>query len=93
MFCLKLELKIRLFSVNSLKEKRTIVKSLTNNLRKKYNISVLEGNHNDSKNYLGIFVASLSQSRDYLLNLIEQIEEEIEMLPGLEIEDENYLIF
>jgi len=93
MFCIKLELKIRLFGISSLKDKRSVVKTLINSLRKKYNVSALEGNYNDSKNYMGIFVSSLSQSRDYLLKLIEQIEDDIELNNGLEIEKEDYSIF
>jgi hypothetical protein len=93
MFCIKIELKIKLFGINSLKEKRSIVKSLLNDLRKKYNVSALEGNYNDSKNHLGIFIASLSQSQDYLLNLMDNIENEIENFQGLEVEEDDYIIF
>jgi len=93
MFCLKLELKIKLFGLNSLKDKRSIVKNLTNRLRKKYNISIIEGNFNDSKNHLEIYISSVSKNKDYLLDLIEQIEQDIELMFGLEVEGEDYIIF
>lgn len=79
--------------MNSLKDKRSIVKNLTNKLQKKYNISIIEGNYNDSKNHLEIYIASLSKNKDYLLDLIEQIEKDIETMLGLEVEGEDYIIF
>lgn len=55
---------IRLFGVNSLKEKRSIVRSLVNDLKKQFEISAIESGRQDSKDYvlIGIAFATLSES-------------------------------
>jgi hypothetical protein len=42
------KIKFKLYGVNSLKEKRSIVKSIINRIKKKFNISIAEIDYNDS---------------------------------------------
>ncbi len=42
------KIKFRLFGVNSLKEKRSILKSIINRIKIKFNISIAEIDYNDS---------------------------------------------
>ncbi|AMW32656.1 hypothetical protein SAMN04488510_1369 [Fervidobacterium changbaicum] len=55
---------IKLFGVNSLKEKRSIVRSLVNDLKKRFEISAIESGRQDSKDYIliGIAFATLSEN-------------------------------
>lgn len=42
------KIKFKLYGVSSLKEKRSIVKSIINRIKKKFNISIAEIDYNDS---------------------------------------------
>jgi len=71
---------IRLFGVNSLKEKRSIVRALVNELKSRFDISVIESGRQDSKDYMmiGLAFATLSESdceskMDNIENFIESI--------------------
>ncbi|MCX7654176.1 MAG: DUF503 domain-containing protein [Fervidobacterium sp.] len=71
---------IRLFGINSLKEKRSLVRTLINELKNKFEISVIESGRHDSKDYmmLGIAFATLSESdceakMDSIESFIEKI--------------------
>ncbi|MCP3872990.1 MAG: DUF503 domain-containing protein [Desulfobacteraceae bacterium] len=48
------KIKFRLYDVNSLKEKRKIVKPIINRIKNKFNISIAETNFNDSHNWAEI---------------------------------------
>lgn len=54
---------LRLHAIDSLKAKRGISKSLVAGLRNRFNVSVSEVEHQDSKRYLGLGLASVSSSR------------------------------
>lgn len=71
---------IRLFGVNSLKEKRSIVRALVNELKNRFDISVIESGRQDSKDYMmiGFAFATLSESdcelkMDSIENFIESV--------------------
>ncbi|WP_047267840.1 DUF503 domain-containing protein [Marinitoga sp. 1197] len=83
---------IELIDVKSLKEKRSIVKKLTNNLRKQHNIAVIESDFNDNKKILEITITTLSKSKDFLLTFFQKIEEEIEYKHGLMVINSKYEI-
>jgi len=70
-----------------LKEKRSIVKNLLNFIRKKYNVSVSEIGAQDSKDFLELGVAMISNDRDLIHNVFESIADYIEFHEGLEIEE------
>lgn len=93
MYCLKLEINIRLININNLKEKRSFVKRITSLLRKKYNLSIIENKNNDSKKYCDFLISIVSCSKDYLLDIINKIEEDIFMNTGMQVIGEYYEIF
>ncbi|EFI41352.1 hypothetical protein HMPREF0629_01410 [Peptoniphilus sp. oral taxon 386 str. F0131] len=87
------KIKLRLFSPNSLKEKRKIIKSLIERLKNKFNISIAEVEDNDlwQSSVIGIAVVSndsifADEVINKVLNFIENfndveiIECDIEML-------------
>ena len=80
-------MRIRLFGVGSLKEKRSVVKNLTNYIRKKYNVSVSEIGYQDSKDFLELGLAMVSSDRDLIHRVFESIADYIELRGGLEIEE------
>ncbi|ANQ53342.1 hypothetical protein XJ44_02240 [Thermosipho affectus] len=73
-----LEIDIKLFGINSLKEKRSIVKRLLSEIRSKYNISAIELANQNSKEILtlGIAFVSLDKSSTFRTqeSLIEYLE-------------------
>lgn len=92
-YCLKSDLTIRIKGINSLKEKRSFIKRLKNLLYKNYNASVIESNFNDSHEFLTLTFAIVSKDKDYLLKLINNIEEIVEVEYGAFIIDHVYEIF
>ncbi len=48
------KIKLKLYDVSSLKEKRSIVKSMINRIRNKFNISIAEVEYNDSHSWAQI---------------------------------------
>ncbi|MCD6448918.1 MAG: DUF503 domain-containing protein [Thermotogaceae bacterium] len=81
-----LKLEVRLFSVSSLKEKRSIVKHLLNFVRKKYNVSAAEIGKMDSTMFMEVGVAMISNNRNIIHKTFESIIDYIEINEGLEIE-------
>lgn len=73
-----LEIDIRLFSCNSLKDKRRIVKSLISRIRNNFNVSVAEIGDYDlwQRTYLGI--AFLSSDTSYSNRVLDKILEFIQ---------------
>ncbi len=65
--------------VQSLKEKRMVVKSLTGKLKNKFNISVIESAYQDLHKTILIDIAGLASDSDkaenYMENIIRYVEE------------------
>ncbi|MEJ5229644.1 MAG: DUF503 domain-containing protein [Pseudothermotoga sp.] len=80
-----LSYRIRLFGINSLKEKRSLVKSLINEIRTKYNVSVCELDLNDSKNWAEIGVAVISSAQEIVDRVAEGVTSIIENTDGVQI--------
>ena len=59
----------------SLKEKRSIVKSLIGRLKSRFNISVAEVDHQDSKQLAVIGMAMVSNDTRYILSRFDKIVE------------------
>ena len=57
---------LNLQGINSLKEKRSIVKSLIGRLKSRFNISISEVDHNDSKQSAVIAVAMVSNDTCFI---------------------------
>lgn len=70
----QLTLEIRIEHANSLKDRRQVVRSLKDQLRQGFNISVAEMDEAVEWRSATISVAAISRSRDYLHGLIEEVE-------------------
>ena len=57
---------LSLHGVTSLKEKRSIVKSLTGRLKSRFNISIAEVDHQDSKNGAVIGISIVSNDNRFI---------------------------
>ncbi|MDK2945384.1 DUF503 family protein [Geotoga petraea] len=92
-YCLKSNITTRIRGLKSLKEKRSIVKRMKNMLDKYYNASVIESDFNDSHEFISLTYSIVSKDKDYLLNVLENIEERIEVEYGVSISEHLYDIF
>lgn len=79
--------RIKLYAVNSLKEKRSVVKRLINDLRKNFNASVVETGAHDSRDWLEISVGMITLTRKEIDALFESVESRIINWNGLEVID------
>jgi uncharacterized protein YlxP (DUF503 family) len=70
----QLTLEIRIEHAQSLKDRRQVVRSLKDQLRQGFNISVAELDEAVLWQTATIGVVALSRSRDYLHGLIEEVE-------------------
>lgn len=77
--------KIKLFGINSLKEKRSLVKRLINDIRNKFNVSVSEVGMCDSKGWAEIGVAVVNSAKEVVESTIEQISNILESTYGVEV--------
>jgi hypothetical protein len=69
-----LTLDIRIEGAHSLKDKRQVVRSLKDKLRVSFNVAVAELDHSDLWQRATIGVVSISESKDYLRGLMENVE-------------------
>lgn len=79
-----MEFNIKLFGINSLKEKRSIVKRLISDLKKKFNISVIENDFQDSKQYINIAISFVSINKNSAYKTMENLEKYLESLYNIE---------
>lgn len=84
---LVMEFKIRVSYVNSLKEKRMIVRSLKDKLRNNFNVSVSETGDNDNHKSIVLGICSVSNDKTLLQNLSEKAISFIEDNFDVEIVD------
>ena len=70
----QLTLEIRIEHAQSLKDRRQVVRSIKDKLRQGFNISVAELDEAVMWRSAMIGVAAISRSRDYLQELVEQVE-------------------
>ncbi|MCK4617551.1 DUF503 domain-containing protein [Candidatus Aerophobetes bacterium] len=68
-----LELEIKLFSSNSLKDKRRIIKSLTDRIRNNFNVSVSEIRHQDLWQRAGLGIALLTTEGRFAQRMLSKI--------------------
>jgi uncharacterized protein YlxP (DUF503 family) len=71
-----LTMELRIEHAHSLKEKRHVVKSLKERLRRKFNVSVAEIDDMDLHNSAVVAVAVLSASKDFATKVLQAVEEE-----------------
>ncbi len=70
----QLTLEIRIEHAQSLKDRRQVVRSLKDQLRQGFNISVAELDEAVTWQSATLGVAAVSRSRDYLHGLMEEVE-------------------
>ena len=70
----KLILEIEIPHAQSLKDRRQVVRSLKDQLRQGFNVSVAEMDEAVTWQSATIAVAAISRSRDYLHGLMEEVE-------------------
>lgn len=78
-------IKLRLFSPNSLKEKRMIIKSLIERLKHRFNISISEVDDNDLWQISTIGIAIVSKDRKFADEVINKIINFIDNFDNVEI--------
>jgi uncharacterized protein YlxP (DUF503 family) len=69
-----LTLEIRIEHAQSLKDRRQVVRSLKDQLRQGFNISVAEMDEAITWQSATVGIAAISRSREYLHGLIEEVE-------------------
>lgn len=69
-----LTLELRIEGAQSLKDKRQVVRSLKDKLRVSFNVAVAEIDHTNLWQRATIGVVSISDSRDYLDGLMQNVE-------------------
>lgn len=80
-------IRLRLFSPNSLKEKRRILKSLIERLKSRYNISIAEVGENDSWQIAEIGIAVVANKAVFADEVINKIVHFIDNFDSVEIVD------
>jgi uncharacterized protein len=70
----RLTLELRIEHAQSLKDRRQVVRSLKDQLRQSFNVSVAEMDEAVTWQAATIGVAAISRSRDYLHGLMEEVE-------------------
>lgn len=80
-----LTLEIQLPYAHSLKDKRSVMQSLRNRLRARFNVAVAELDHQDVWQRTTLGVASISNSQSLLETLLQQVLAESEKILGHEV--------
>jgi uncharacterized protein len=70
----QLTIELRIEAAHSLKDKRQVTRSLKDRLRTNFNVSVAELDHSDLWQRATIGVVSISDSKDYLDGLMQNVE-------------------
>ncbi len=70
----QLTLEVRIERAQSLKDRRQVVRSLKDQLRQSFNVSVAEMDEAVTWQSATIGVAAISRSRDYLHGLMEELD-------------------
>lgn len=82
-----LTVRLRLFASTSLKDKRSFVKHLVAQLRRKFNVSAAEVDHQDDKRALTLGVAYLANDGPFVQRVLSKIASHFETVPNCNVED------
>lgn len=85
------EIRLRLHGIDSLKGKRGIAKSLIARIHNKFNVSIAECRYLDSKQYLGLAMSAVSNSRRIVDSEFNKILAILASDPRLELESHDQL--
>jgi uncharacterized protein YlxP (DUF503 family) len=80
-----LEFDLLLGEVHSLKEKRSLVRPLIAEVRKRFEISVAEVDHLELHRRTGIGVAAVSPDRAHLVDVLDAVEQLVANHPEVEL--------
>lgn len=89
MFVGTLEIKLRAIWVNSLKEKRMVLKSLINRVRNRFNVSISEIDNQDNHKILTIGIACVSNDTMQVNSILDKVINYVETNSEAEIFDIN----
>jgi uncharacterized protein len=88
-----LTLEIQLPYAHSLKDKRSVVQSLRNRLRSRFNVAVAELDHQDVWQRATLGVTSISNSQLMLESVFQQVLAESEKILGQEVANYSFDYF
>jgi len=88
-----LTLEIQLPYAHSLKDKRSVVQSLRNRLRARFNVAVAELDHQDVWQRATLGVTSISNSQLMLESLFQKVLAESEKILGQEVANYSFDYF
>ena len=80
-----LQFDLLLGDVHSLKEKRSLVRPLIAEVRRRFELSVAEVDHLDLHRRAGIGVAAVSPDRAHLVDLLDAVEQMVAYRPEVEL--------
>jgi uncharacterized protein len=80
-----LEFDLLLGEVHSLKEKRSLVRPLIAEVRKRFDLSVAEVDHLELHRRAGIGVAAVSPDRAHLVEVLDAVEQLVAYHPEVEL--------
>jgi uncharacterized protein YlxP (DUF503 family) len=80
-----LEFDLRLGDVHSLKEKRSLIRPLIAEVRRRFELSVAEVDHLGLHRRAGIGVAAVSADRAHLVQVLDAVEQLVAYRPEVEL--------
>ena len=80
-----LEFDLLLGDVHSLKEKRSLVRPLIADLRRRFDLSVAEVDHLELRRRAGVGVAAVSPDRAHLVDVLDAVERLVAFRPEVEL--------
>ena len=80
-----LEFDLLLGDVHSLKEKRSLVRPLIADVRKRFDLSVAEVDHLELHRRAGVGVAAVSPDRAHLVEVLDAVEQLVAYRPEVEL--------
>ena len=80
-----LELDLLLGDVHSLKEKRSVVRPLVAELRRRYEVSVAEVDHLDLHRRAGLGVVAVAGDQRHLVDVLDTVERTVAYRPEVEL--------
>ena len=80
-----LEFDLLLGDVHSLKEKRSVVRPLIADVRRRFDLSVAEVDHLELHRRAGVGVAAVSPDRAHLVDVLDAVERLVAFRPEVEL--------
>jgi uncharacterized protein len=80
-----LSLDLRLPSVRSLKEKRSVIRPILEGCRRRYHVAAAEVDHQDRWQRAGVGVAAVSSSHGHLGDILDEVERFVWSFPEVEV--------